>query len=135
MNQTKKHHDVYQEVTDTVIEALQKGEVIWHKGWNSLGLPKNIVSEKAYRGWNVFWLNFVTRVKGYRTPYFLTFKQAQDLGGSIKKGQKGIRITYWATIQDKSTLIHVEDPATGETSSKHLKNRISTVSFRENMLI
>ncbi|TDH17807.1 DUF1738 domain-containing protein [Segetibacter sp. 3557_3] len=115
MNQAKKFHDAYQDVTNTVIEALQQGHVVWQKGWNSLGLPQNLVSHKPYRGWNLFWLNFVTMAKRYKTPYFITFKQAQQLGGTIIKGEKGVRITYWATLQDQHNTRETEQLTNSES--------------------
>lgn len=54
--------DTYQEVTDTVIKALEDGTVIWQSSWNDAGLPKNITTGINYRGWNIFWLNFSTEV-------------------------------------------------------------------------
>lgn len=100
--------DIYQQVTDQVIESLEQGTVIWQQAWNSFGLPKNITTGRAYRGWNLFWLNFHTLIRGYSTPYYLTFHQAQQLKGSIRKGEKGTRITYWATIEQKKTRVSVE---------------------------
>lgn len=93
--------DTYQEVTDAVIKALEEGTVIWKCPWNQVGLPQNIITQKEYRGWNVFALNFHCRLNGYSSPYYITYKQAQQLGGTIKKGEKGIRITYWAAIAVK----------------------------------
>ena len=60
-NFTKK--DVYQEVTQQVISALEQGHVIWKQGWNSLGFPKNIIGGNHYRGWNLFYLNFIAMYK------------------------------------------------------------------------
>ena len=94
-------NDVYSQVTNFVMEQLEKGIIIWRKGWNSKGFPKNIITGNPYRGWNVFFLNFITLFKGYATPYFLTFKQAQAKGGHIRKGEKGVRIVYWAKIENK----------------------------------
>lgn len=91
--------DTYQEVTDAVIKALEEGTVIWQCPWNQVGLPKNITTNVNYRGWNLFLLNFHSMIKGYATPYYITYKQAQQLKGSIKKGEKGIRIIYWAQVE------------------------------------
>jgi antirestriction protein ArdC len=93
--------DIYQEVTDAVIEQMEKGNLVWRCGWRDSALPSNVTTGIAYRGWNVFWLNFHTMIKGYETPQYLTFKQALDLGGNIRKGEKGVKIIYWATIQMK----------------------------------
>src|SRR3954469_20686595 len=85
----------YHQVTDYVLSHLEQGEVIWQKGWNSLGLPKNIVTNHHYRGWNTFFLNFITLYRHYKTPYFLTYNQCSQQGGYIRKGEKGYAVIYW----------------------------------------
>lgn len=100
--------DTYKRITDFVIEQLEHGEVIWRKGWNELGLPQNIVSGNQYKGWNSFLLNFITMHKGFKTPYFITYKQAMSAGGTIRRGQKGFTIIYWATVENKSKIIEVD---------------------------
>lgn len=102
MNAANNFKDVYQQTTDLVIESLEKGDIIWQQSWSKVGLPKNITTGKEYRGWNVFWLNFHTMINGYKTPFYLTFNQAKALKGSIKKGERGTKITYWATVEDKA---------------------------------
>lgn len=109
-------NDVYSQVTNFVMEQLEKGIIIWRKGWNSKGFPKNIITGQPYRGWNVFFLNFITLFKGYATPYFLTFNQAQTKGGHIRKGEKGVRIVYWAKIENKEEA--GTDPAPTEESHR-----------------
>ena len=76
----------YEVITDRVIEKLEAGTVPWCKPWHgAVGMPKNLVSGKQYRGINVFLL----RCLGYESPYFLTFKQSKKLGGHVRKGEKG----------------------------------------------
>jgi antirestriction protein ArdC len=101
MATTEKFKDIYQEVTDAVIEQMEKGKLVWRCGWSRAGLPNNVTTGVNYRGWNVFWLNFHTMINSYPTPRYLTFKQALDLGGNIRKGEKGVKIIYWATIELK----------------------------------
>jgi antirestriction protein ArdC len=115
---TINRNDTYQRVTDEVIKHLEKGVAIWQQGWNSLGLPKNIITGKVYRGWNVYWLNFATIFSGYKTPYFLTFKQAAAAGGRIKKGEKGHYIVYWATVESKTRLASATSSEAGEETHK-----------------
>jgi antirestriction protein ArdC len=111
--------DIYQEVTDTVIKALEEGTVIWQCPWNKVGLPKNITTGIDYRGWNIFWLNFHTMTKGYKSPFYITYKQAQDLGGTVKKGEKGIKITYWATIVLKNKNLEETTPTAEDTEQRN----------------
>ena len=109
MKTTTDNKDTYQRITDYVIDQLAKGEIVWQKNWNSLGLPKNVITNHSYKGWNVFFLNFVTSLHGYKTPYFITYKQALDKGGTICRGQKGYQVVWWATIEDKNHPIKNEN--------------------------
>jgi antirestriction protein ArdC len=88
-------------------------------GTPTYGLPKNYTTGRPYRGWNVFWLNFITSYKLYSTPYFLTFNQAQKIGGRIKKGSKGTAIIFWAEVEDKRTTMVITDEATGNELCIH----------------
>ncbi|TWR25258.1 DUF1738 domain-containing protein [Mucilaginibacter pallidiroseus] len=110
--------DTYQEVTDAVIKALEEGTVIWQCPWNQVGLPKNITTNVNYRGWNLFLLNFHAMIKGYPTPYYITYKQANQLKGSIKKGEKGIRIIYWATVELKNQQEDTNPQPATESAAK-----------------
>lgn len=77
-------------ITSKILAALQAGNVApWQKPWSIDGM-RNVVSNKLYRGINVFLLSF------YGTDnYFLTYHQAKQLGGSVRKGAKGIPICYY----------------------------------------
>ena len=86
--------DVYQIITDRLIEIMEQGVIPWRKPWNTghQSGPLNLVSKRHYQGINVFLLScYGSR---FSTPYWLTFKQAQDLGGSIKKGEKGTPVIF-----------------------------------------
>ncbi|MGF7082973.1 ArdC family protein [Mucilaginibacter sp. UYCu711] len=111
--------DTYQEVTDAVIQALEEDTIVWRCTWNRTGFPKNITTNKNYRGWNLFWLDFHTMRKGYETPFYLTYKQAAELGGTIKRGERGVKITYWATIDLKNQTVEITDKVTGEVKEGH----------------
>jgi antirestriction protein ArdC len=49
--------DVYAIVTEKIVNLLEQGIVPWHKPWTSIGLPRNLVSKKQYRGINTFLLS------------------------------------------------------------------------------
>jgi antirestriction protein ArdC len=83
---------VYDIITERIIELLEQGTVPWRKPWRSTDvLPTNLESGKAYRGINVFLLHCAP----YATPYWVTFKQALALGGSVRKGAKGFPVIFW----------------------------------------
>jgi antirestriction protein ArdC len=101
----KKFTDVYQIVTDKIVELLEKGTVPWKKGWTVVGgrpqMPMNLVSKKPYRGINVWML----AAAGYESPYWLTYKQAEKLGGQVRRGEQSTIAVFWKrdVIEDKKT--------------------------------
>ncbi|WP_276499853.1 ArdC family protein [Pontibacter litorisediminis] len=102
MNAYQKFHQLAEQVTNEVIEQLEQGKVLWQKPWTSFGLPKNYSSGRPYEGFNAFYLHYITEKNNYTAPCFLTFRQAQELGGYVKKGEKGTKIIYWKLYQDKA---------------------------------
>lgn len=97
MNRT----DLQDQITGLIIDQLEQGTVPWHKGWRVSGVQhSNLISKKSYRGINALILSIVG--SEYSSPYWLTYKQASDLGGSVRKGEKGTHITYYAKIAKKA---------------------------------
>ena len=85
---------VHQRVTDRIIEQLEKGTVPWHTPHAAkLGFPKNFQSGKKYRGVNVMLLGMA----GYLSPWFLTYKQAQERGGQVRRGEKGYLVLKYGS--------------------------------------
>jgi len=86
----------YERITDRIVGLLEQGTVPWHKPWNvSTGLPRNLVTKKPYRGINPFLLI----AAGYESPLWLTFRQAVQLGGSVKKGEKACPVVFWKQME------------------------------------
>lgn len=85
--------DFRQEFTNRVIAAIESGETLpWERTWAAGGSPRNAVSDKEYNGANRLMLGMSMIDAGRSDPRFVTFKQALDLGGSIRKGEKGAQI-------------------------------------------
>jgi antirestriction protein ArdC len=86
----------YQLITGRIIMMLQQGVVPWRKPWKAKSQwPQNLVSKHRYQGINVFLLHMM----GYESPYWLTFHQARQLGGSVRKHEKATPIVLWKKIQ------------------------------------
>lgn len=86
---------VYQIVTDEIIKRLQKGVIPWRQPWKGGEPPKNLISKRPYTGINLWLLSCTKHV----SPYWLTFKQAQQAGGKIKKGEKATLIVFWKQVE------------------------------------
>jgi antirestriction protein ArdC len=92
----KTGSNVYQIVTDQIIAQLERGVVPWRKPWRT-ELPVNLISGKPYRGINVFLLGMQQR----SSKFWLTFKQANSLGGHVRAGEKASVVTFWNVGQEK----------------------------------
>jgi antirestriction protein ArdC len=77
------------------------------------GHPRNLNTGKPYHGVNVFLLAFVAHTKGYGSSYWLTFNQAKERGGNIRKGEKSTIVIFWKQHQtkDKQTGAPIKIPA------------------------
>jgi antirestriction protein ArdC len=94
-NQENTTKDIYQIVTNHIIENLEKGIVPWQQPWTDAGLPQNLITKKPYKGINVWLLSALK----YQQNYFLTFNQIKELGGSVKKGEKSQMVVFWKWIE------------------------------------
>ncbi len=80
------------EVAERLVGLIEKGVVPWTKGWTAGGVPMNGVSKKPYKGTNTMVLWAAIAENGWKDPRFFTFNQGKELGGSVRKGEKGTTI-------------------------------------------
>ena len=90
---------VYQLVTDRIIASLKAGAIPWEKPWQTPHFaggpfPRNFRTGKPYRGINIMLL----WSSSYSSPFWLTFNQAKELNGSIRKGEKGTQIVFYKQL-------------------------------------
>jgi antirestriction protein ArdC len=82
--------DIYQQVTDRILKQLEQGVVPWRKTWGN-GLPKSLTTGREYRGINILLLASA----GYSSRYWVTYREAQRLGGQVRKGEKATPVYFW----------------------------------------
>jgi antirestriction protein ArdC len=88
--------NIYEQVTNRVLELLSTGVAPWRRQWKVAGiLPTNLKSGKVYRGINVL----VLAMSGFASPYWLTFHQALERGGKIRAGEKGTQVVFWKFLR------------------------------------
>jgi antirestriction protein ArdC len=105
-----EHRDVYSRITDKIITDLEQGVRPWHRPWNADHMAGKITRPLRhngipYQGINVVVLWCASVAKGYACPFWLTFKQAQALGGNVKKGEHGELVVY----ADRITRTETDD--------------------------
>ncbi len=89
-----KLSDLYEQITNRIIDQLAKGVVPWKSPYFSkTGFPRNFSSQKEYQGINVLLLGS----QRFTSPYFLTFLQAKELGGCVRKGERGFLVVKYGT--------------------------------------
>jgi antirestriction protein ArdC len=93
--------DLYAEVSTRIIADLERGAAPWVKPWSATAganTPCNAVTSRPYSGCNIVLL-WMAQAAGYRTPRYLTFKQALELGGNVRKGEHGTKVYFVKQLQ------------------------------------
>ncbi|MGF7151309.1 antirestriction protein ArdC [Sphingomonas zeicaulis] len=108
-----KTTDLYQTITDTIVAAIEAGTKPWACDWTRSGVqsmdPRRHNGER-YRGINVLLLTMSAQINGYAGGTWMTYRQAQDLGGQVRRGEKATPIVYFKMLERERT-----NTRTGET--------------------
>jgi antirestriction protein ArdC len=110
--------DVYQKITDQIVAALEQGVRPWHQPWNAEHSAGRITRPLRgngipYQGINVVMLWSAAIAKGYAAPIWMTYRQAQELGAHVRKGEEGSLVVYADKIIRTET-----DAETGEEAER-----------------
>ncbi|MCX7422663.1 MAG: zincin-like metallopeptidase domain-containing protein [Planctomycetia bacterium] len=103
---TKTRTDIYTRVTSKIVEDLERGVRPWMKPWNAEFAGGRITrplrhNGQAYKGINVLMLWASAEEQGLSCPYWLTFNQARELGGHVRKGEHGSPVVFASTFKKK----------------------------------
>ena len=106
--------DVYTRITDAIVAHLEAGVRPWQRPWSADNAAGRILRPlracgTPYRGVNVLSLWLAATEKGYQSPHWLTFNQAKDHGGCVRKGEHGSLVVY------ANSVTKTETDAGGET--------------------
>ena len=101
--------DLYQRVTDQIVELLEKGTAPWRSPviGSEVGQPVSLTTGKPYRGVNVFLLGMAAMAGGYQSRYWMTYRQAAERGGQVRRGERSSMAVFWK-------LYETEDRKTGD---------------------
>ncbi len=117
---TTNRTDVYATITDRIVSQLEAGVRPWHQPWNAKHKAGSINrplrnNAKPYQGINVLVLWLTAFERGYTAPIWLTFQQAKELNGFVRKGEKATTVVYANSFEKKET-----DAATGEETVERI---------------
>jgi antirestriction protein ArdC len=115
--------NVYEIVTEKIVNLLEQGIVPWRRPWTSTGLPRNLVSKKPYRGINYFLLS----ASKYVSPFWLTMRQANELGGHIRKGEESTAVVFWKIEDAKRSAEDLEAEETEKATRRRFLLRFYRV--------
>jgi antirestriction protein ArdC len=112
--------DVYERITGAIVAELEKGVRPWMKPWNAEHAAGRITrplrhNGVPYQGINVVMLWSAAVAGGYAAPIWMTFKQAQELGAHVGKGEKGSLVVYASTVTRTET-----DEESGEEQERDI---------------
>lgn len=99
--------DLYADVTARILHELEAGAVPWVKPWSStpgLNVPQNAATKRPYSGINVILL-WLAADRGWPTPWFVTYKQATELGGHVRKGEHGTKVYFYKQLEVKDRSV------------------------------
>ena len=107
---TTEKTDVYQRITNRIVAELEQGARPWLRPWNAEHAAGRITrplrhNGQPYSGINVVMLWSEAVAKGYAAPIWMTFKQAQELGAHVRKGEHGSLVVY----ADRFTKTETDD--------------------------
>lgn len=101
--------EIEEKVTKGILAQLEKGVVPWSQPWTSAGLlPTSVATKRPYRGINALILWVEAQEKGYASPFWLTFKQTKQLGGSVKKGESATPVVFWKMLEKQERVDGVD---------------------------
>jgi antirestriction protein ArdC len=117
-NTATEKRDVYASVTAQIVTAIEQGAGTWRMPWHSSGKfassPINVITNKPYRGINTLCLWAAAESKGYESGEWGTYKQWQDRGAQVRKGQKATLVVFWKFANSSAETDDGDDqPASG----------------------
>jgi len=113
---------LYQEITDKIVRQIEAGTIPWVQPWaedQTLSIPRNATTNRAYSGVNILLLWDALFERGFSVNRWLTFKQAMQFGGNVRKGERGTTVVYADTFTPKK-----DGSSTPESQSEDSRRRV-----------
>ena len=119
MNQLKRSsRDVAAEITDLIIRKLEEGVPPWSRPWRCNGAGGRPLRHcgTPYSGVNTLYLWALGDAEGYRSRYWMTYRQAEALGGNVRRGETGAVSVYYSSFKKQE-----QHPETGRSVERNIR--------------
>ena len=116
ISKPKPKPDVAQTITDLILRKIEEGTAPWLKPWSARSSRPLRHNGIAYTGINTFYLWAVAETTGYSSPYWMTYRQAGELGGQVRKGECGSYSVFYSSARKTDT-----DGLTGEATERTIR--------------
>ncbi len=130
-SQARTGNDIYERVTNQIIAAIEVGageyRMPWHHDGSAITTPVNVASRKAYRGVNILSLWAAAQASGYAAGIWGTYRQWQELGAQVRKGERGHLIVFWKTSDRSGDADRQDDDEDHDKPARRLFARGYTV--------
>jgi antirestriction protein ArdC len=114
MPSTHSKIDVYEQITNTIVAAIEAGAGKFEVPWHTLGSPMNTVTRKPYRRVNVLMLWAASLKHTYSSHHWATYRQWSELGAQVRKGQHSTIVVFWKFFDSQTEeQTEQEDGANG----------------------
>lgn len=121
-----------EQIAQEIIDALQAGVPAWRKSWQAviMAQPANGKSKHQYRGMNAWHLARIMDTNGYTDPRFYTFKQVQEIGGKVNKGEHATTVEFWLWKANNGVVsVPTVDTDTGEITTSKIKTKPFSIFY------
>lgn len=99
-----------QRITASIVERLEQGTKPWVKPWRGAPVSRPLrACGTPYKGMNTFWLWMMAEAAGYASPFWMTYRQCQTLGGQVRKGQKSTIAIFYRSYEKQCDVQDGED--------------------------
>jgi antirestriction protein ArdC len=95
MQSNPKKADIYEQITNAIVSAIEEGTEKYEMPWHTLSTPMNAANRKSYRGVNVLMLWATAHKHAYTSNEWATYRQWQEAGAQVRKGERSTTVVFW----------------------------------------
>jgi hypothetical protein len=104
---------IYETITNQIVSAIEEGASLyrmpWHRSRTDITNPRNADTRRSYRGFNIITLWMVAETRGYGSGVWGTYRQWQERGCQVRKGEKAAPVFFWKSLRGCEEASEQED--------------------------